>query len=198
CDLPNAYRCPPPIMALANGLIDGNPDMELIRRGVEDRTIRLLVAVNGNQYATQTEREITRLISEGLEPGDITMISLAGQSATNTVIKHPELAHQKLVRADAADATAHVVADTFLRFKGLERPAVIVTDLDDLRVNDRMATRLHIALTRALDFVRIVGTAADFEKCDLLADVLKMQQEISSKKAQAEAAAKAEQLQYRK
>jgi len=198
CDLPNAYRCPPPIMALANGLIDGNPNMELIGRGVEDRTIRLLVAVNGNQYATQTEREITRLISEGLEPGDITIISLAGQSATNTVIKCPELAHQKLVRADAADATAHVVADTFLRFKGLERPAVIVTDLDDLRVNDRMGTRLHIALTRALDFVRIVGTAADFEKCGLLAEVLKMQQEISSKKAQAEAAAKAEQPKYRK
>jgi len=197
CDLPNAYRCPPPIMALANGLIDGNPDMELIRRGVEDRTIRLLVAVNGNQCAAEAEREIGRLISEGLEPGDITIISLAGQSANNTVIKRPELAHQKLVKADAADASAHVVADTFLRFKGLERPAVIVTDLDDLRVKDRMGTRLHIALTRALDFVRIVGTTADFEKCGLLSEVLKIQQEINRKNALAEEAARAEQRQYR-
>jgi len=198
CDLPNAYRCPPPIMALANGLVGDKPDMELIRKGVEEQTIRLLLAVNKNQYAVEAEREIGRLVSEGLEPGDITIISLAGQSATDTVIRRPELGHQKLVRADAADAPARVVADTFLRFKGLERPAVIVTDLDDLRVKDRMGTRLHIALTRALDFVRIVGTAADFENGGLLEDVLKIQQEISSRKTQAEEAARAEQRQYRK
>jgi hypothetical protein len=47
------------------------------------------------------------------------------------------------------------VADTFLRFKGLERPAVIVTDLG--KVTDRFDVRVHIALTRALDVVRVVG-----------------------------------------
>jgi hypothetical protein len=48
-----------------------------------------------------------------------------------------------------------VVADTFLRFEGLERPAVIVTDLR--LVADMQDKRLHIALTRALATARVVA-----------------------------------------
>jgi hypothetical protein len=53
----------------------------------------------------------------------------------------------------------HIVADTFLRFKGLERPAIIVTDLR--LVTDRADVRMHIALTRALDVVRLVAAKED-------------------------------------
>ena len=60
-----------------------------------------------------------------------------------------------MVRADSPEIGGNVVADTFLRFKGLERPAVIVTDLG--KVTDRFDVRVHIALTRALDAVRVVG-----------------------------------------
>ncbi len=41
-----------------------------------------------------------------------------------------------------------MVVDTFLRFKGLERPLVIVTELAGKNVT-HYATRMHIALTRA-------------------------------------------------
>ncbi len=51
-----------------------------------------------------------------------------------------------------------MVAETFLRFKGLERPAIIVTDLHLAR--DRV--RMYIALTRALSTVRIVDTRDSF------------------------------------
>ncbi|MGA9652573.1 MAG: ATP-binding domain-containing protein, partial [Polyangia bacterium] len=60
-----------------------------------------------------------------------------------------------LARADAADASEHVVADTFLRFKGLERPFVIVTELvhgEGMKYHVRM----HIALTRATSGVIVV------------------------------------------
>jgi hypothetical protein len=49
-----------------------------------------------------------------------------------------------------------VVADTFLRFKGLERPAVVITDLH--LVKGATAVRMHIALTRALDTARVVAS----------------------------------------
>jgi superfamily I DNA and RNA helicase len=63
------------------------------------------------------------------------------------------------VPADAEDMAESIVCDTFLRFKGLERPAVIVTDLGGV-ASRRREVRLHIALTRALDLVRIVGEEA--------------------------------------
>lgn len=49
--------------------------------------------------------------------------------------------------------------DTFLRIKGLERPAVVVTDLSLVPASDRDTrnTRMHIAVTRALSALRIVS-----------------------------------------
>ena len=64
-----------------------------------------------------------------------------------------------VVRAHDPAMANNVVADTFLRFKGLERSAVIVTDLS--LVTNRVDVRMHIALTRALDVVRVVGTKED-------------------------------------
>jgi hypothetical protein len=36
---------------------------------------------------------------------------------------------RQLVKADDSAAESEIAEDTFLRFKGLERPALIVTDL---------------------------------------------------------------------
>lgn len=41
-----------------------------------------------------------------------------------------------------------VIADTFLRFKGLERPFVIITEVTLGKIS-RYETRMYIALTRA-------------------------------------------------
>jgi DNA helicase IV len=53
-------------------------------------------------------------------------------------------------------AENEIIYDTFLRFKGLERPAIIVTDLN--LINDRREVRMYIAVTRALTALRIVAT----------------------------------------
>jgi hypothetical protein len=60
------------------------------------------------------------------------------------------------VHADHPEMEERLVADTFLRWKGLERPAIIVADVpaEGLR---RFGTRMHIALTRALVAARIVA-----------------------------------------
>jgi len=47
-----------------------------------------------------------------------------------------------------------LVADSFLRWKGLERPLIVVADVDPTLT--QFGTRMHIALTRALTGVRVV------------------------------------------
>ena len=63
-----------------------------------------------------------------------------------------------------------VVCDTFLRIKGLERPAVIVTDLSLIPGTDaaRRNVRMHIALTRAQSALRIVAERDSFERDPIL------------------------------
>ena len=63
------------------------------------------------------------------------------------------------MRADASDADDHVIADTFLRFKGLERPWIIVTELGLAQSRERYDVRMHIALTRATLGCVVVATA---------------------------------------
>ena len=52
------------------------------------------------------------------------------------------------MRADDPRADEHIVADTFLRFKGLERPYVIVTEVTR-GATSHYDCRIDIALTRA-------------------------------------------------
>lgn len=52
------------------------------------------------------------------------------------------------VKPDSPQASSSVVVETFLRFKGLERPFVIITELGGKHVT-HYETRMHIALTRA-------------------------------------------------
>jgi hypothetical protein len=52
-----------------------------------------------------------------------------------------------------------VIADTFLRFKGLERPWVIVVELE--RGRTRYDVRMHVALTRATVGCVVVATGEE-------------------------------------
>jgi hypothetical protein len=75
--------------------------------------------------------EVDRRLSDGLELGDIAIVSLRGQTAPDAIFNHERVGRHALVRADAADMAERLVADSFLRWKGLERSAVIVTDLPE-------------------------------------------------------------------
>jgi hypothetical protein len=111
------------------------------------------------------ENEIRKLLSRGFKPGDIAVLSLRGRSA-ESVAGQDKIGSFPVVRADSPDIDENIVADTFLRFKGLERPAIIVTDLR--LVKDRFDVRMHIALSRALDVVRVVGKLVTFKACSNL------------------------------
>jgi DNA helicase IV len=51
-----------------------------------------------------------------------------------------------------------VVAEIFLRFKGLERPAIIIIDISLALDEPDYQKRMYIALTRALSTARIIDT----------------------------------------
>jgi hypothetical protein len=94
------------------------------------------------------------LRSAGFRLEDIAIVSVRGQSASRT-FGLERIGAYRLVKADDPTAEHEIVDGTFLRFKGLERPAVIVTDLN--LVHDRKEIRMYIAITRALTALRIVA-----------------------------------------
>jgi hypothetical protein len=62
-----------------------------------------------------------------------------------------------------------VVCDTFLRYKGLERPAVIIADIKTEA--ERYAVRMNIAVSRAFGALRVVVTGGELEKDKILLDM---------------------------
>ena len=99
-----------------------------------------------------------RLLSSGLEPGQIGIVSLRGQTADDAIYRLPRIGRHAFVRANDPAMESSLVADTFLRWKGLERPAIIVADLPEGELG-QLAVRLNVAVTRAMVAVRFVGTA---------------------------------------
>ena len=67
------------------------------------------------------------------------------------------------------EAGEHLISDTFLRFKGLERPWVIVSEL--YLGGNRYDVRMHVALTRATVGCVIVATGEQIDSDERLVRV---------------------------
>jgi hypothetical protein len=159
--LQQPYRCPPGIMALADLCIGKTPvDEAPIRAAIQEGTLSLVPCPTRSSVADKLGLEIDKLLGGGLTPGDIALLSVRGQTPAESIIHRESLGRHRVVRADDAELESNVVAETFLRFKGLERPAVIVTDLD-LLDRGTAGVRLHIALTRSLVAARVVAARED-------------------------------------
>lgn len=154
CRLNKSYRCPEPILEFSKQLSGAVYDAAVVEKGFADQVIGVVECPSPSSVPAKVENEIRKLRGQGFEPGDIAVLSLRGKTAGGFATMD-KIGSFPVVRADSENIERNVVADTFLRFKGLERPAVIVTDLG--KVTDRFDTRVHIALTRALDAVRVVN-----------------------------------------
>ena len=180
--LGKAYRCPPGVQALADayagmgegedvseGVSDGMSDataQEAARQAVEAGTLKVIGAEAGDVHA-EVGKEIDALLEEGFKPGEIAVLSLRGLMLEENIVHLGEIGGHKMVKATHGEAADNIVCDTFLRFKGLERPAVIVTDLR--YVDDNYATRMSIAVSRAMGVLRIVGAKEEIGKDGILA-----------------------------
>lgn len=157
-------RCPSAIAAFAASYLigpDGRPSDPVLNAESTPEAVRILHAVAGKEIE-RVKAEITELIRAGAKAKDIAIVTLAGQSASQ-ILKHSTLGSYHLVRADAREAADSIVADTFLRFKGLERPFVFVVEVASGHLS-QYERRMYIAATRALARLYVVATSDDLGK----------------------------------
>lgn len=144
--LKKQYRCPQPLWDLAASYDREGP--------IAGANIRLpgaahlrVVEVSPAKAADRVRHELDELRRQGVKPNEIAVLSLSGQTKS-ALFGLKELGSHRLARAETAEAAHHVVMETFLRFKGLERPFVIITELRGQHVT-HYGVRMHIALSRA-------------------------------------------------
>jgi hypothetical protein len=118
-----------------------------------------VVDLGADDEADRLNAEVMELIRGGARPGDIAVITLAGVSASN-ILRLECLGSQRLVRADDHDVEKYVVADTFLRLKGLERPFVIIVEVNAGHAS-QYDRRMHIAATRAMARLTVLARPDD-------------------------------------
>lgn len=158
-ELRSRYRCPESLSAFADSYRPDAPSV-VEERAVVNTVLRVVRAPSPTAVADRVARELDKALGDGARPEDIAILSLAGQSRTK-VCATSRIGRTPVVRADDATAPSQTVADTFLRFKGLERPWVIVTELGLAQGRAQYATRMHIALTRATVGSVVVATAEE-------------------------------------
>jgi len=149
--LMRAYRCPEPLARFADRY---RPDA--VASSAEPFDELTVVRIpSATALEEKVANQITRLLGGAVRPADIAVLSLGGQTRTRLGVAE-RIGRHAVARADARDAHEQVVADTFLRFKGLERPWIVVTELS--AGTTRYDVRMHVALTRATVGCVVVAT----------------------------------------
>lgn len=167
--LKRPYRCHPAIQHLDECYTGQcEPDQQILRNGLKEEVIRIVTS-SEERLLKQIGKEINRLLSGGLKPSDIAVLSLRGRGPKEGITHKKDIGGHPVVLATDPKAGKNIVCDTFLRFKGLKRPAVIVTDLR--LVSDLYEMRMHIAVSRALSLLRIVGVETEIKKDLILAEL---------------------------
>jgi hypothetical protein len=177
-NLGKPYRCPPGIQALADAYVakrgergeegaasEAPAAADLIRQALDDGTIGI-IPCDRDKVHEAVGQEIKRLLAEGFKPTDIAVISLRGRMFEGNIMHRTELGGNPIVQATDDRAHENIVCDTFLRYKGLERLAVIVTDLR--RDSGKYAVRMNIAISRAVGILRIVAARDEIARDEIL------------------------------
>jgi hypothetical protein len=158
-------RCPPGIQALANKWLGEPYDPAALEAAWKDRVLGSVESPSASALPDKVGAEVDRMLSEGLSPGDIAIVSVRGQTAKDAIFMRKRIGRHDFVRADAPDASERLVADSFLRWKGLERPAVIVTDLPARGTElKQLGVRMYVALTRAMVCARLAAPATQYSQ----------------------------------
>jgi hypothetical protein len=148
--LQQRYRCPAGLAAYAECFANG----ELPAARPSNDEVKLVVAA-----PEDTRERVRHLVDElrrqGARLSDIAIVSLAGQSRSE-LYKLSKLGSHTLMHGDSPEARDHIVMETFLRFKGLERPFVIICETAGTHLT-HFSTRMHIGLTRATVSATIVA-----------------------------------------
>lgn len=162
CGCGGRSRCAPAIQHLADVWAGAAAlDTDIVEAGVGDGTPAILEVSEAKRLDT-IRGVVEKLRSEGFAPEEIALLSLIGASRPEGLLRRrPD--RLEAVAADDPEAATSVVLDTFLRFKGLERRAVILGDIQTARREVNYSTRVHIAASRANSVLRIVAVREAIE-----------------------------------
>jgi len=176
--LDRPYRCPPAVQALAAIFAGEKPDQTLISEGINIGVIKIICGVP-NDIDRKIGMEIRALLRDGFSRSQIAVLSLRGLTCLDNVVYRPFVGGETVYRASDPESATEIICDTFIRFKGLERPAIIVTDLR--YVTNRLLSRLLIAVTRATSVLRIIDEREALQNVPAFHSLLHHQGESSIK-----------------
>lgn len=111
---------------------------------------------------------IAELLERGAKPWHIAVLSLRGRGERRGAVRDRPV--RGAVGGSSRRYEEALVLETFLRFSGLERRIVVLTDLD--LVEDRYDQRMYLALTRATERVIVCAPPAVIEHDEVLYDGL--------------------------
>ncbi len=104
------------------------------------------------------EAALREILGTGLDPRHVAVLSLASRSRSR-IVTRPRLAEIPCVQATEAQPPGTLLVDTALRFKGLDRPVVLLCEL--AAAWHQYDLRMRVALTRATtEAVLLVSDAA--------------------------------------
>jgi hypothetical protein len=156
--LQRPYRSPEAIRVLAGCYSGEIAQPQVLRQAVEQGVIGIKPCPTVASVPGQLAIELDKLCGSGFDPADIAILSLRGGAQPGSIVHSDRIGAHRIVRAQDPEAGSNIVAETFLRFKGLERPAIIITDLHLALDRENFNKRMYIALTRALSTVRVIDT----------------------------------------
>jgi len=168
-DLRTPFRCPPGIQALADAYLGKLTDngSRAISTEVAAATIKVIVCDDAEGKAHEAvAREILALKADGFAESDIALLSLRGMMYSGNIIHNKMLGGCELALATDLERRDRIICDTFLRYKGLERPVVVIADV---KTNaERYAIRMNIAVSRAIGALRVVVSNRELERDEIL------------------------------
>jgi hypothetical protein len=176
--LKRPYRCPPAVQALADAYVDGGwgdgtGRLEAVAQGSADGTIKVVVCGDGEPEAhAAVGREIRAAKKLGFAEREIAVVSLRGMMHPGNVMHNSSLGRCELAQATDLAHRERVICDTFLRYKGLERPMVIVGDVSP--DSSRYPVRMNIAVSRAFGALRVVASRGELRKDPVLKRMAEM------------------------
>lgn len=133
-------------------------------KGPEGRDVECVCAETQAAVVHEVERILKRLVrTEGVPARDVAV--LYGSSA-NGPLKRGDRIGSFWTTTDQAKDPEHVLLDSVRRFKGLERPVIVLTGIDHLPPDEENAL-LYVGLSRARVHLAVVAAAATLERLGL-------------------------------
>ncbi len=161
CVLRDNLRNTQRIHAVTTKFYRGQP---LRAKGPEGRDVECISAETPAVAVREIQRVLHRLVrEEGVPERDIAV--LYGSSA-NGPLKRGERIGTFWTTTDQAAEPRKVLLDSVRRFKGLERPVVILTGIDHLAPDEENAL-LYVGLSRARLHLAVVASAGTIDRLGL-------------------------------